>query len=133
MSTKELPYREKPLAEVRILYQQQQFPPVKNDTSLGRVIINCWSQKYASASEVVHEIDPQLSICCGPLENVPVLQPENGLDTSGTKETSSTSLPTSIHRASESPARVSGLVLQYIVVMVVHIDIFERTIEQAAV
>jgi serine/threonine protein kinase len=111
MSTKELPYREKPLAEVRILYQQQQFPPVKNDASLGRVIINCWSQKYASASEVVHEIDPQLSICCGPLEDAidePAIQPENGLDTLGTKETLSTSLPTSIHRASKSPARVSG-------------------------
>jgi len=111
MSTKELPYREKPLAEVRILYQQQQFPPVKNDASLGRVIINCWSQKYASASEVVHEIDPQLSICCGSLQDTidkPALQLENGLDTLGTKETSSMSLPISIHRASKLPTRVSG-------------------------
>jgi len=65
MSTKKLPYSEKPAEEVRILYQQQQFPPMKDDASLGCVIINCWQQKYASASEVVSEIDPQLSMCCG--------------------------------------------------------------------
>jgi serine/threonine protein kinase len=110
LSTKERPYHEKSLVEVRGLYQRQQFPPMKNDASLGHVIISCWSQKYASASEVVHDIDPQLSICCCPLEDAalePVLRSENGMETSRTKGTSSTSLSTSIPKASKFPARAS--------------------------
>jgi serine/threonine protein kinase len=98
MSTKEVPYHEKPLAEVQRLYQRQQFPPVKDDARLGYVIKNCWSQKYTRASEVVHDIDPQLSICCAPLEDAvdkPALL-------------SSTSLSISSSKASTSPARNLG-------------------------
>ena len=47
------------------LYQRGQFPQVKKIVSLRNVIMNCWLQKYASASEIVLEIDPQRLLCCG--------------------------------------------------------------------
>lgn len=89
MSTRELPYREKTPAEVRRLYQRQQFPSVENIASLSNVIINCWTQKYTSASEIIYEIDPKLSICCGAQKEVvkePALLPENVLASSMPRE-----------------------------------------------
>jgi serine/threonine protein kinase len=64
MSTKEEPYRGKSPEEIPKLYQKGQFPPVEKIASLGQVIITCWLQKYTSATDIVHEIDPQLKICC---------------------------------------------------------------------
>jgi len=110
LSTKERPYHEKSEAEIRGLYQRQQFPPM-NDASLGHIIINCWSQKYTSAFDVIHDIDPELSICCcssGDALHKPMVGPDNSLETSKTKKTSSASLSTWVPKASKSSARVWG-------------------------
>ena len=94
ISTKEEPYRGKPLAEVPKLYQQGQFPPVKKIASLGNVIMHCWLQKYASASDIAREIDPQRLLCCGiqesPAKGI-LPSPEEALMLSPTMDTSITS------------------------------------------
>ena len=65
MSTKLPPYHGKPWAEITKLYQRGQFPSLNEVGKMANVIANCWSQKYAYATEIVHEIDPQMSLCCG--------------------------------------------------------------------
>lgn len=84
MSTKEEPYRGRSLEEIPKLYQKGKFPSVKKIVSLGHIIMNCWLQKCTRASDIVREIDPQQSLCCGvqrsPAEDV-ASSPDNHLTT----------------------------------------------------
>lgn len=110
MSTKELPYQKKSLAVVRSLYEREQFPSVKSVASLGNVITKCWLQKYTSASEVVREIDPDLSICCGAQEDSmeePMPSPDDASVSSPTVGASSQNLHIPLSKASRSSAKTS--------------------------
>jgi len=51
------PFKDESWREVHGLYKRGKFPKLKSMPELGRIIRNCWEQRYHSAQDVVYDLE----------------------------------------------------------------------------